>query len=278
MADNIVKKCIKCNQKKKLLEFYSNNKWREEFYRDRWCRKCAKSLILDENVLKEYFDDNRRKYPDNYWGLMYDKAKKNVSKEMPYLKGKEKEEKVLKSTLNNCFSLMNFKAYYRFIETNLENKNEVTGDIKEDERIKVYNKKWNGYYTQEDIDYLEEYYTGLDNDFRLSNHSYRDYAKKVCKASLIMDKAFSDMHNGVEGAEKKYKEMKTAFDTLSQSAKFAEKTRSANDVVGYGSLGELTNALEENGFLTKPVRFSDDDIDLIIDEFRWIISAVGEKF
>jgi archaellum component FlaC len=234
--------------------------------------------VIDENVLKEYFDDNRRIYPNNYWGKIYEKAKKSVSKDLPALQGKEKMDKILKTTRNNCFSLMNFRAYYKFIETELKDEDKVVAEVRQDERMKSYNKKWHGYYTKEDIDYLEKYYEGLDNDFRLSNHSYRDYAKKVCKASLAMDKFFADMQSGVEGAEKKYKELKAIFDTLSQSAKFAEKSRSTNDVVGYGSFGELTKALEDDGFLTKPVRFSDDDIDLIIDEFRWIISAVGEKF
>lgn len=280
---SLTKICVKCNRRLELKEYYSNRKFREELYRDRWCKDCIEKLIIDEKVLKEYFYDNRRKYPENYWGKMYAKAKVKANEEYRALRGREKEQWIIKTTRNSCFRLINFNAYYKYEDPELVKKEKdknksVVGDIRENEPTKVYNHKWCGYYTDADIKYLEDYYKGLDDDFRLSNHSYRDYAKKVCKASLAMDKAFSEMQVGMVGAEKKYKELKTVFDTLSQSAKFAEKTRSVNDVVGFGSFGELINKIEEDGFLNKPVKFNDDDIDLIVDDFRYVIASVGEKF
>lgn len=279
----LTKICSKCNTRKDLKHFYSNRKWREELYRDRWCKDCISKLIINESVLKEYFHENRRVYPENYWMTNYEKAKVKANEEYRKLTGRAKEKFIINFTRNLCFKFINFNAYCKFVDDVLvvEEKDkgkEVIGDIRKDEPVKVYNQKWCGYYSEADIKYLEDYYQGLDNDFRLSNHSYRDYAKKVCKASLSMDKAYSEMQAGVVGADKKYDKMQSIFDKLSQSAKFAEKTRSANDVIGFGSLGELISKVENDGFLNEPVRFSDDDIDMIVDDFRWIISSVGESF
>jgi hypothetical protein len=134
-----------------------------------------------------------------------------------------------------------------------------------------------GEYTLSDIKYLENYFKGLQRDFKIENEAYIDYAKKVCKASLAMDKAFSDLLIDKPGAKERYMTCQKIFDGLSQSAKFAEKTRSENDTVGLGSLGEVIKTLEYQGFLQKKITFPKDEIDNIINDFRWILTSIGEE-
>lgn len=87
-----------------------------------------------------------------------------------------------------------------------------------------------GNYSETDIRKLDHYYESLENDYNIVTENHRDYARKIAKASLQMDKTFDDMMNGIEGADKRYENATKAFDTLSKSAKFSESTRSVNDV------------------------------------------------
>ena len=103
---------------------------------------------------------------------------------------------------------------------------------------------------------------------------HKDYAKKIAKASLNMDESFSQMMNGISGADKRYKEAKTVFDSLSISAKFSEKTRSNNDVAGLGSLSEIVAKLEQTGFLQNKITFEDDHIELINFDLRHVLASV----
>ena len=274
------KTCPKCNMTKRLEEFRTNKKWKEEVCKDRWCKNCADLLVKDEKTLTEYFNENRRHVPNELWNTMHTRAYKDIEMNFPNSSKSKKESLILKKTKKYIFQVMNLNGMYKFMETNVIDEH---GDQKpiskvQSEQVQTYNEKWNGYFTDKDIRYLEQYYEGLDKDFRLSNQSYRDYALKVCKASLAMDNAFSEMQRGVPNAQKKYKELKDIFDSLSQSAKFAEKSRSTNDVVGFGSLGELIAHIEQQGHLMTPVKFPEDDVDQIINDFRWIITTIGEKF
>ena len=92
--------------------------------------------------------------------------------------------------------------------------------IQNDSDELIYDDKWMGKYSKKDIDYLNNYYAGLERDYKIITENHRDYARKIAKASLQMDKAFDDMINGIEGADAKYKNAREAFDTLSKSAKF----------------------------------------------------------
>jgi hypothetical protein len=93
-----------------------------------------------------------------------------------------------------------------------------------------------------------------------------------------MDNAFAEMQLGKKEASAKYKNFKDIFDSLSQSAKFAEKTRTENDSTGLGSYGQLIAKMENDGFVQKRIEFEDDDVDVVIKEFKYIITSVGESF
>lgn len=128
----------------------------------------------------------------------------------------------------------------------------------------IWSDEWKGNYTESDIDYLNSYYAGLERDYKIITENHRDYARKIAKASLQMDRTFDDMMNGVEGADKKYDNATKAFDTLSKSAKFSESTRSVNDV-GISSFSKITEMVENHNWIPEHKPIEKDEIDKLLD-------------
>ena len=145
-------------------------------------------------------------------------------------------------------------------------KNEPTEEL-------VYNKFWCGKYTQSDLDYLNDYYAGLQRDYKIITENHRDYARKIAKASLQMDKCFDEMLNGVDGADTKYKNAREAFDSLSKSAKFSESTRSVNDV-GISSFSKVAAMVEAHNWIYEHKPLKKDAIDEMIDYLSTITKSL----
>lgn len=137
----------------------------------------------------------------------------------------------------------------------------------------IYDEKWMGKYTKKDIDYLNKYYAGLERDYKIITENHRDYARKIAKASLQMDKAFDDMINGIEGADAKYKNAREAFDTLSKSAKFSESTRSVNDV-GISSFSKVAAMVEAHNWIPEHKPLQKDVIDEMIEYLSTITKSL----
>ena len=144
---------------------------------------------------------------------------------------------------------------------------------KEEQEEVVYDEKWMGKYTKKDIDYLNNYYTGLERDYKIITENHRDYARKIAKASLQMDKAFDEMINGLDGADARYKNAREAFDTLSKSAKFSESTRSVNDV-GISSFSKVAAMVEAHNWIPEHKPLKKDTIDEMIDYLSTITKSL----
>jgi hypothetical protein len=150
---------------------------------------------------------------------------------------------------------------------------EYTGDMNPDNDQKYYSNKWMGEYTKADIDFLETYYIGLDRDFKIVTTNHKDYAKKISKASLHMDKCFQEVISGASGADAKYKAARETFDTLSKSAQFSESQRGQNDV-GLGGFGVVFDQVEQNKWVPKHIPLDEDAMDKIINQFATIRESV----
>ena len=144
---------------------------------------------------------------------------------------------------------------------------------KEEPEELIYDEKWMGKYTKKDIDYLNNYYTGLERDYKIITENHRDYARKIAKASLQMDKAFDEMINGLDGADARYKNAREAFDTLSKSAKFSESTRSVNDV-GISSFSKVAAMVEAHNWIPEHKPLKKDTIDEMIDYLSTITKSL----
>lgn len=144
--------------------------------------------------------------------------------------------------------------------------------VSESEEL-IYDDKWMGKYSQKDIDYLNNYYVGLERDYKIITENHRDYARKIAKASLQMDKAFDEMINGLDGADARYKNAREAFDTLSKSAKFSESTRSVNDV-GISSFSKVAAMVEAHNWIPEHKPLKKDTIDEMIDYLSTITKSL----
>lgn len=155
----------------------------------------------------------------------------------------------------------------------LNNKQSNTSVPVQDQEPLIYSDKWMGKYTESDIKKLDHYYEGLERDYKIITENHRDYAKKIAKASLQMDKTFDDMMNGIEGADKRYENATKAFDTLSKSAKFSESTRSVNDV-GISSFSKVAAMVEAHNWIYEHVPTKKDEIDEMIDYLSTITKSL----
>ncbi|OMD67459.1 hypothetical protein [Paenibacillus odorifer] len=125
-----------------------------------------------------------------------------------------------------------------------------------------YSEKWRGTYPAEDIEFLNNYLSGLMKDFKIINTSHMDYARKICKASLHMDKCFDEMSSAVSGADKRYESAKKIFDDLSKSANFAESSR--NKDLSVGSLSKIVDQVENGTYVYKHVPEDQDLYDRLL--------------
>ena len=145
--------------------------------------------------------------------------------------------------------------------------------LEETQEPLIYSEKWRGKYTESDIKSLDAYYAGLERDYKIITENHRDYARKIAKASLQMDKAFDEMINGVQGADKKYENATKVFDTLSKSAKFSESTRSVNDV-GISSFSKVAAMVESHNWIPEHKPLEKDTIDELIDYLSTITKSI----
>lgn len=144
-----------------------------------------------------------------------------------------------------------------------------------DPNKRSYNRKWGGFFTNEEIEALEDIYSQYEEDFVLDNVNIRDYARKVAKASLNADIAEDKMRRGQLSAGE-YKEAQRIFDDLSKSSNFAACKRKPGEASGMGSLGEIIMRLEVSGVLnTNGFTFPEDDIDKVVNDYRHTLRAVG---
>ena len=66
----------------------------------------------------------------------------------------------------------------------------------------VYIDVWRGNYSRRDIEFLDQYYSDLQHDYKIVTSNHRDYARKIAKASLQMEKKNKKMIAGDAGADK----------------------------------------------------------------------------
>ncbi|MDF2884445.1 MAG: hypothetical protein K0R54_5012 [Clostridiaceae bacterium] len=163
-------------------------------------------------------------------------------------------------------------------EKNIKNKinnKEITNKDKQNQEndTLVYSKEWRGTYTKSDLEYLNDYYTELNNDFKIVNKNHKDYARKIAKASLAMDKASDDMLNGVSGSDKRYKDLKDAFDSLCKSAQFSEQTRT-NTNSGINGIAQIVDKVESHSWIYEREDFPEDELDHLLNQFKNIEKSI----
>jgi hypothetical protein len=151
-----------------------------------------------------------------------------------------------------------------------ENGQKVADEVqKQLDDVPVWDDDWYGEYTKKDLDFLNNYLEKIKSEFKISSINHIDYARKVALASLAVNKAYNEMMAGQDKADIKYKNAVANFDMLSKSAKFAESTRSANDV-SLGSFGKIFDLVEKHNWVPTYIPKDKDMYDKLLEQFATI--------
>ena len=272
------KVCSRCGKIKMLTDYYSNRDWVEQAGRDAWCKDCV-AECTSKAAIRRYFWENHRNFTEELWLTAANRAETQANattafKKMP----DERKEKIIeKITCSIVPKIMN--SNYKFIE-NAEGQSfeEAMQDGKIIETLDEHEKKWspkfNGYFKRSELEYLENYYENMEQDFDLNDINLQDMAKKVAKASLLADKAQNDFMAGNCDFDTVRNAM-AQYDMLSKSGNFAACKRKPGENTGLSSWSEISLKCEQTGHpCTRKIEWEQDDIDKTINEYRYIVEAL----
>jgi len=239
----------------------------------------------NKEEVREYFWENNRKWDDKIWDAATVKAEKQASANSVYQKtSEERRERILdRLTCQTIPSVMG--PFYIYEDHSKDGRMMTFSEAKKeglvleekpkDRDIKIYSKEFNGYFKQSELEYLHDYYSGLESDFDLNDTNLRDIAKKLAKASLQADKAQDDYMAG-KCDFTVVKDALAQFDLLSKSGNFAACKRKPGENGGINSWSELTYKLETTGHpCVRKIEWEKDDVDAVIDEYRHIVESLG---
>lgn len=282
------KSCSVCHITKKVKSYYIHRDNKQGYGLNNACRDCDNKTAINLEGIKKYCDINCRLFSQELYDFVVKSITKKYKDDVDYNSLSEEKRELFFNTkvMKGYFSQQGQRQFYQYLNTNesdtsveeIEREEDIDEELERTKPVKeskIHSEKWGGTYSKAQISWLDSYYADTCADFNVISRIHKDYAKKIAKSSLNMDEAFSDMMNGVSGADKRYKEAKAVFDSLSISAKFSEKTRSNNDTAGMGSLSEIGAWLEQNGFLQKKIIFEEDDVDKINSDLRHVLASIS---
>lgn len=278
------KACLRCGKIFPITDFYINRDWVDQLGHDAWCKECfSKCATKDE--IREYFWNNNREFTERIWQAAQKKAESQASTNQLYQRADENRRQNIIERLTCQFipTVMAAPGNYKYVDNSkggktlsyqeAKDKGEVIEEI--DENVKTYSKEFNGYFKRHELEYLEDYYNGLNQDFDLTDTNLRDIARKLAKASLQADKA-QDAYMMGRGSLADVKDAMAQFDLLSKSGNFAACKRKPGEDSGMGSWSELTAKLETSGHpCIRKIEWEKDDVDRVIESFRYIVESLG---
>jgi hypothetical protein len=187
-------------------------------------------------------------------------------------------------------SLMQKTQNYKYedhtqdVNTNDYDEAKVAGKIvefnpkkaKQDKNLKTYNEFFNGEFKPVELEYLEDYYAALEEDFDLSDISLRDNAKKAAKASLLVDKVQNDYMAG-RCTLQDVKDAIAQYDLLMKTGNFAACKRKPGDKNTLNNWAETCQYLETHGHpCTKQIDWPKDIVDQALDGLGFIIESMRD--
>lgn len=238
-------------------QFYrTNNPKYKMFGQIPWCSDCLNEKFNEYK--KQYKDDARAMCELCYYvdipfnEPIYEKAiTKSAETSLPLYRA------YLALYSNLSYKLTDTPCFgdsekFKFIETDGM-----------DKLKKIDDPVWGSEYTQAEIDKLNNYFDGLKKDYDIVTTSHEDYARKISKISLEMDKALADMSKG--GDDKKYQSLSNIFDKLCKSANFVENQKNKNGVPG--NFGTVFNIVEKGNWIPEYEPKDEDTYDMLLEQF-----------
>ena len=144
-----------------------------------------------------------------------------------------------------------YKQYQRLRELGLI-ENEVP--LVDQQRYAGLRAKWGGNYSNEDLDYLEDLYKGLQTTQNINGALQDDQARKICKLSLEID-------SRIRAGDKDVDKFLSSYDKLVKTAEFTPKN--TKNAIDFDSFAEVGLWLEKRGRQNK---FYDQVTRDVVDE------------
>lgn len=276
-----MKMCPKCNTSKPITDFYVNRDWEEQLGHDLWCKDCFAKCQTKDDV-REYFWNNNKEFTDTMWDTAIAKAERQAATNQTFQRmSDDRREKILSKLA--CAQIPSLMIRAKFVN-NAPDGNIISYDeakrqgkiiAEVDEDIRSYSPEFNGDFKKRELEYLEDYYRGLENDFDLSDTNLRDIARKLAKASLQADKVQNDFSLG-RCSMSDVKDALSQVDLLSKTGNFAACKKRPGDNTGLSSWSEITLKLETTGHpCTRKIEWEPDDVDRTIAEFRYLAESLS---
>ena len=279
--------CVHCGQTKPLSNFLSNRDWHDNGNKDAWCKQCI-AKIRTKDEMRRYFWENNRAWKENVWDNAMKQAELQAASSEIYQKSNEERRLILQESIACTIipSLMKQAQNYKYEEhkkdTNVNDYDEAkeNGMISEgkpkDKNLKVYNEFFNGEFKPSEIEILERYYEGLQQDFDLSDVSLMDNAKKLAKASLLADKVQNDYMAG-RCSLQDVKDAMAQYDLLMKTGNLAACKRKPGDKNTLNNWAETTLYCETHGYpCVKKLEWEKDVVDMAIDSLNYIVESIRD--
>lgn len=278
-------KCLSCGRR-------SLNK--DNTYKTNSVYNISNRTILCKQCIRDIYDAYFKIYQNDRMAVYYSCRRLDFSFHeesyqsalTQYYQSKAKNSNLFSIYLSKLNSIgMRHNAGKNFDESEPSGFDEVNNiQVQEDINIAnkyltelIYSKKWVGKYTQADLDYLGKYLDGLKKDNNIISTNHEDYAKQICKSSLLLQKEYNeDKPSGANIAK-----LTKVFDDLCNSAKFSEKSKNINAQVD--NLSTIIESVENGTWIDKlkddDVLYNKDIFELLLDQTSNIERSIdGEAF
>lgn len=223
------------------------------------------------DLLQEIFKRNNRKLTQPLIDVANEKTDLVLATDPKYAElttEAQKNEYRFYKFRSYVFQFMNMNPYYEYTSSG------YTGS---DER--VYSDIWCGEFTEDELTYMDNYYKKLEMQFDITDAHIEETFRKAIKASLEQNIAYNEMHANPTNQDirQRYAQATANFTKLSDSAKLsANKRTKETNADALDTLGCIIRQLETEGFLDKKnIEFPKDDIDYIIEDFRYFANSFG---
>lgn len=283
------KLCLHCNHTKPLAQFYANRGWAEQAQKDIWCKSCV-SKCTTKDQIREYFFENNREFTEDLWANACKKAEQMCATKPVYQKASEDRKQVLLEHVACSVipSIMQMSQNYKYVDntkdvhTNTYEEAKENGKVtdsketKKDANIKTFSNEFNGHFKPAELEYLENYYQGLERDFDLSDTALTDNAKKLAKAALLVDKAQNDYMAG-RCSLQDVKDATALYDLLMKTGNFAACKRKPEEKQELSNWGQTIMYLETNGHpCVKKIDWPEDVVDTALKNLGYIIESMKD--
>lgn len=234
------------------------------------CKNCLKDMCFHPksgNVSKEGIVKALEVLDKPFKNDIFDKFDEDSFNIGTYLKNLNLKYKNVRFADSDVSDDAKVMPLYQHDDSDDENFNE------DGSRKVIYSRDWRGSYTLGEVEFLDNYYQKLQEDYKIVTQNHKDYARKIAKTSLIMDAVYDEFLQGVAGADKRYNDLQKVFDNLCKSAKFSENTRAINDT-GLGSFGQICEKVESKMWIPQWESLNQDQYDDMLMYFNTINKSI----